>query len=193
MLQKFVFFMVCLISLEGYSQDLKMSIELSYPLPIDKNFVGDNYNGIIDLGFKYRFLEFNNIKLGGSLNIGYLKNSKSGHNQPFDVNLYAVQPRIFAELNLASLTKFHPSIGLGYSLLYFKVVNNAAAFNSNVSTNSQNESGLNINTGLAYDVTDKIMIQVQYDFIKVGVDNEVPDIKYNTNINCLKIGLGYRF
>lgn len=193
MLQKFVLSMLCLLSFEGYSQDSKISIELSYPVTIDNNFIGENYNGIIDLGFKYRFLELNSVNIGGSLNVGYLKNSKKAHNQPFDVNLFTVQPKIFAELNLASIPKLHPSIGLGYSVLYFKVVHNATVFNSDVSTNNQNESGLNINTGLAYDVTDKITIQAQYDFVKIGVDNEVPDIKNNTNINILKIGLGYRF
>lgn len=193
MLQKVILLLIGLISIKGLAQDSKMSIELSYPLPIDNNFVGDNYNGIIDLGFKYRFLELNSISIGGSLNIGYLKNSKKAQNQPFDVNLYSVQPRIFAELNLESIPKIHPSIGLGYSLLYFKVVHNAAVFNSNISTNNQNESGLNINAGLSYDLTDKFMIQAQYDFVNIGVDNDIPDITYNKNINILKIGLGYRF
>ncbi|WP_282031870.1 outer membrane protein [Winogradskyella eximia] len=193
MLQKVILLLIGLISIKGLAQDSKMSVELSYPLPIDNNFVGDNYNGIIDLGFKYRFLEFNTIKIGGSLNIGYLKNSKKANNQPFTVNLYPIQPRVFAELTLPSIPKFHTSLGLGYSLLLFKVANNNVALNSNVSTDIQNESGLNINTGVAYDVTEKLMIQAQYDFVNIGVDNDVPDIAYNKNINILKIGLGYRF
>lgn len=193
MLQKIIFLIICFVSTKNYSQDSKINIELSYPIPIDKNFVGKNFNGIVDLGLKFRFLEFNIVNIGGSLNTGYLKNSKSDRVQPFDVNLFTIQPRVFAELNLPSIPKFHPSIGLGYSIFMFKPVNNRTAFESNISTESINESGLNINTTLAYDITDEILVIVQYDFVKIGVDNDVPDITYNTNINILKIGLGYRF
>tara|TARA_R110002049_G_scaffold237427_1_gene410520 strand:+ start:393 stop:974 length:582 start_codon:yes stop_codon:yes gene_type:complete len=192
MFRKLVLLIICFITIESYSQDSKISVELNYPIPIDKNFIGDNYNGIIDLGLRYRFLEFNVIKIGGSLNTGYLKNSEKGHNQPFDVNLFTIQPRVFAELNLPSIPKFHSSIGIGYSMYMFKPVNNRALSNSNISTKSTNESGLNINTGVAFDITDKIMVQIQYDFVRIAVDDNVPDIKYNTNINILKIGLGYR-
>ena len=64
--------------------------------------------------------------------------------------------------------------------------------NPNSSSSSQTESGINLILGVAYDITKKLFTQVQYDFIKIGVDNEVPDTKYNRNINILKIGLGYR-
>ena len=64
--------------------------------------------------------------------------------------------------------------------------------NPNSSSSSQTESGINLNLGVVYDITDRLFAQVQYDFVKIGVDNEVPDIKYNTNISILKIGLGYR-
>jgi len=195
MFRKIILIGLCLLAFESYAQDSKLNIELCYPLSIDKNFVGENYNGIIDLGLRYRFLELNVVNIGGSFNIGYLKNSKDARNQPFDVNLYTLQPRFFAELNLPSIPKFRPSFGLGYSLFLFNVSNNQPIFDSNISSNieNQNKSGINMNSGLAYDITEKIIIQVQYDFVKIGIDDNVPNITYNTNINIIKIGLGYRF
>ena len=52
------------------------------------------------------------------------------------------------------------------------------------------ESGVNLNLSLSYDITENFFLNAQYDFVKIGVDNDIPDTKYNTNI--LKIGLGLR-
>ena len=60
------------------------------------------------------------------------------------------------------------------------------------SSASENESGINLNLGTSYDITNKIFAIIQYDFIKITVEDEVPDTKYNTNINIIKIGIGYR-
>lgn len=191
--RKIILLVLCLISFESYAQNSKFNIELSYPLPIDDNFLGSNYNGITDLGLRFRFLELDAISIGGSLNIGYFKNSKSDRVQPFDVNLFTIQPRVFAELNLSTIPKFHPSVGLGYSILNYRIANNQPVLNQNVSNENMNESGFNINAGVAYDISDKIIIIVQYDFVKITLDDNVPDITENTNINIFKIGLGYRF
>ena len=136
----------------------------------------------------------NFLNIGASLNAGILKNSKEDRVQPFDVTTFVIQPRIFAELDSESLTKFHPSIGLGYTFMSFNTsgIDILNPDNPNSSSSSQTESGINLILGVAYDITKKLFTQVQYDFIKIGVDNEVPDTKYNRNINILKIGLGYR-
>lgn len=185
-----------LCCIKSFSQDSKFSVELSYPLPIDKNFIGHNYNGIVDLGIKYRFANLHSINIGGSLNGGIFKNTKADAVQPFDVTAYAIQPRIFAELNSKFLQKFHPSIGLGYIFLMFKS-KNIQTFNPEepmiiTSSASENESGINLNLGTSYDITNKIFAIIQYDFIKITVEDEVPDTKYNTNINIIKIGIGLR-
>ncbi|EPR72911.1 hypothetical protein ADIWIN_1999 [Winogradskyella psychrotolerans RS-3] len=193
MFQKIALFLLCIVSIEGYSQESKFNIELSYPLTIDNNFVGKNYNGVIDIGLRFRFLELNTIYIGGSLHTGYLNNSKSERFQPIDVNLFTIQPRIFAELNLPNLPKLHPSLGVGYSMFVFKPVNNQPSLSPNTTYKSESESGVNINIGVAYDISNKILIQLQYDFVKIGVADDVPNITYNSNINILKIGLGYRF
>jgi hypothetical protein len=39
------------------AQSTNLSLEVSYPLTVDKNFVGDHYRGTIDFGVAYRFRE----------------------------------------------------------------------------------------------------------------------------------------
>ncbi len=84
---------------------------------------------------------------------------------------------LFGELNLKSIIKFHPSVDIGYTIMLFDISG------TNISDSSNTQHGFNLNFGIAYDIFKNIFAQVQ--------DN-VPDIKFNTNINILKIGLGYR-
>ena len=192
MKQKFLLTLLLIFSIKSFSQDSKFSLELNYPIPIDNNFVGENYNGIIDIGADYRIANLNPVNIGISLNGGVLVNNSNQNNgfQNFKVTSYVIQPRIFGELHLESIDKFHPTVGLGYTIMVF----NASGTNNgfDVSDSSDTQSGFNFNFGLAYDITEKLFVQAQYDFVKIGVDNDVPDIKFNTNVNILKIGLGYR-
>ncbi len=108
----------------------------------------------------------------------------------FKVTSYVIQPRIFGNLDLESIDKFHPTVGLGYTIMVF----DASGINNgfDVSDASDTLSGFNFNFGLTYDITEKLFVQAQYDFVKLRVDNDVPDLKFNTNVTILKIGLGYR-
>ena len=195
MKQKLLLTLILIFTIKSFSQDSKLSLELSYPVPIDENFIGQNYNGIADLGLKYRFSNLELLNIGIGVNAGMYKNTKNDRVQPFDVTTYIFSPKIFAELKLKPLTKLHPTIGVGYSFINANSTD-VEGFNienySSISS-SETESGMNLNLGIAYDITDKLFAQVQYDFIKIGVNKDVPDIKYNTNINILKIGLGYQF
>lgn len=193
MKQKLLLTLLLFFSIKSFSQDSKFSIALNYPIPIDDNLIGQNYNGIIDAGLKFRFVNLEFINIGASFNAGMYKNTKENRVQPFDITTYIFSPRIYAEFNIKSLTKLHPSVGLGYSILNFRA--DVDGFNNQDGlsvSSSESENGINLNLGIAYDITNKWFAQIQYDFIKIGVDNEVPDITYNTNINILKIGLGYR-
>ncbi len=192
MKQKFLLTLLLIFSIKSFSQDSKFSLELNYPIPIGNNFVGENYSGIIDIGADYRFANLNPVNIGISLNGGVLVNNSNQNNgfENFKVTSYVIQPRIFGELDLESMDKFHPTVGLGYTIMVF----NASGTNNgfDVSDTIDTQSGFNFNFGLAYDITEKLFVQAQYDFIKLGVDSDVPDIKFNTYVNILKIGLGYR-
>ncbi len=43
-------------AIKTFSQDYKFNAELNIPFPFDNNFIADNYDGIIDIGVKYRFV-----------------------------------------------------------------------------------------------------------------------------------------
>jgi len=192
MKQNFLLTLLLIFSIKSFSQDSKFSLELNYPIPIDNNFVGENYNGIIDIGVDYRLANLNPVNIGISLNGGVLVNNSNQNNgfRDFKVTSYVIQPRIFGNLDLESIDKFHPTVGLGYTIMVF----DASGINNgfDVSDASDTLSGFNFNFGLTYDITEKLFVQAQYDFVKLRVDNDVPDLKFNTNVTILKIGLGYR-
>ncbi|MES2853869.1 MAG: hypothetical protein V4698_13235, partial [Bacteroidota bacterium] len=103
-------------TIKSFSQDSKFSIDANYPIAIGNNFLGQNYNGLVDLGAKYKFSDNKIVDIGASINFGFFQNTKSGAtalNQLFDVKVFPIQARIFAEFNIQNLKKLHPQIGLG--------------------------------------------------------------------------------
>ncbi|WP_299517413.1 hypothetical protein, partial [uncultured Flavobacterium sp.] len=88
------------ITINSYSQNSKLSLELNYPIPFDNNFIADNYKSIIDVGAKYRFINSKVINMGVALNAGvlYFKNNQS-YLQDYKVTNYMIQPKIFGEFN----------------------------------------------------------------------------------------------
>lgn len=187
MMQKLFLGILLIFAIKSFSQDSKYSLELNFPIPVDENFIGKNYSGIIDFGAKARFTKLKTVNVGASLNVGMLVNNWT---QNVKVRSYVIQPRVFGELFIKSISNLRPSIGLGYAIMAF----NALGSNNGIDVSRLNEtqSGLDFNLGLSYDITEMLFAQAQFDFIKLGVKNEIPGIKFNRNINILKIGLGYR-
>jgi hypothetical protein len=189
--QKLLLIVLFIFTIKSFSQDSKFSIEANYPFAIDNNFLGEDSYGLVDLGLKYRFAEFNPIQIGVSINGGVLIDNSNQNNSPQDflVTTYSIQPKIFTELNLESMEKLHPFLGLGYTFMNFQL--SGSNNGMDVSGESDNLSGFGLNLGVAYDISNNVFVQVQYDFTKLNVD-DVPDIKYNTNVNLLKIGIGLK-
>ena len=173
----------------SFSQSSDFTIEANYPILIDDNYYGKEFNGIVDIGAKYRFSKLKDLKVGAAINCGLLINS-SNLNQDFSdfkITSYLIQPKIFTELDLANL---HPFIGFGYSFL----ISNVSGTNSgiDVSNASNTKNGFSVNLGTYHYLTEKIFVQVQYDFVKFRTNEEVPDDNFITYMNILKIGLGLR-
>ncbi|TDE30273.1 porin family protein [Flavobacterium ranwuense] len=190
MKQKLLLALLLIFSIKSLSQDSKLSIEMNFPIPIDQNFIGKSYNGIIDVGAKYRFAEITNFNIGTSINGGILVNNTNKNNgiQDFKVTSYLIQPKVFAELKIESISKFHPFVGFGYTFMIF----DASGTNNGFDVSDSTHSGINANFGIAYDITNRIFAEIQYDYVKLKVDNETPNTTFNTNVNLLKIGLGFR-
>lgn len=189
-----IFVLLC-FTFFSFSQEKKWSLEAHYPFPVDDNFVGKNYNGIIDLGAKYRFLEANFLRVGAGLNGGILKGENQMQNWEsvnfeFNVMVYYIQPKVFAEFNIAKAPEFHPFVYAGYNFMIFSA-NPSSGYD--VSSETETQSGFNIGAGFSYDINDTFFAQIQYDFTKINLENGIPDITYNTNVNLIKIGVGMRF
>ncbi len=192
---KLIIIPLILITINSFSQVSKFTVEANYPIAIGDNFLGKNYNGLIDLGAKYRFYHNEVIDIGVSLNFGFFKNTKSGAtnlNQLFDIKIFPVQPRIFIEFNIPNIEKIHPQIGVGYSILIYNSMWSEKRKLSLPADIAYNKSGFNFNIGLSYDLTDKLYFHVHYDFIKTLVENGIPDLSYNTDINIVKLGIGFK-
>ncbi len=191
------FFLLAFLVLgfNSFGQITKFSVEASYPLPIDKNFVGDNFTGIIDVGLKYRIKNLRVINFGFSLNAAYFTDSRSeyfpGPDEVLDfkTSLYMIEPKIFAEINLKGLTKLRPSAGIGYTFLMSDTKFDSPDF----SNETTNQGGINGNIGLSYDIAKKLYILAHYDYtILSQLESGIPKTDYNTKISVVKIGLGLR-
>lgn len=184
-MKKLLFLITVLIfSLKSFSQDSKISLEVNYPIPMGDNFIGEFYDGIADIGIDYKFFNKSAFNLGASLNGGVLLNNSF---QNVTTTAYTVQPRLFGELIV--LDKVRPSLGIGYSLIF---LNTSGSDNVGTFENNDSQEGVNFNLGIAYDITAKFFAQIQYDFIKLGSEDNITNTKFNTQVHLLKIGLGYR-
>lgn len=178
----------------SFSQTSKWSLEANFPVSLGNNFFGE-YGGIVDLGVKYRMVNISNISLGVSVNGSYFKKKSQRYapeypgdfQDPYEAsefNNFTILPRAYAELNMESLPKLHPFLGIGYSFLMFNTSSSGLMSASSVSLN-----GLNINGGVYYLLTEGIFAQIQYDYIKLFDEFEYAPSK-NGNVSILKMGLG---
>lgn len=186
-MKRFLILLFLILSTKAVSQVSKFSIEANFPIPVGNNFLNENFDGVVDLGLKYRFINAKIINIGTSINGGLLQND-TNQNQGINSTAFIIQPKVFAELNLF-LTKFRPFIELGYSFLIFNV---DVATGLNNFTDSNTEGGFNANFGLAFDIFKKFFLQIQYDFIRLNADNNFANTSFNRSLGIIKLGLGFR-
>lgn len=182
---------ILILSFSSYAQDSKFSVEVNYPVSFGNSYFGEAYDGIVDIGANYRIINLDLISLGTSLNAGIFKNQDERLAEFIDVYVYTIQPGIFGELNLPSLSRLRPSVGVGYSFMIFNQINQSPLLDRE--SFSETEGGINLNFGIAYDLTSRLFIQIQYDYIKLLTQDDYLRSTVNSKINIFKAGLGYRF
>lgn len=189
---RFLLIVILFYGVNLYSQDQKFSLEASYPLTIDNNFIGDRSFGVIDLGIKYSVVNLEVLNIGLGVNGGVLVDNTNQANFPLDFKrtIYTIQPKVFGEFNLRNITKLHPFVNLGYS--FVRISLSGANNGQNVSGFSETLGGVNVGLGVKYDLFSRVFLLAQYDFSKLDPGN-APDTSYNTNFSLLKIGVGLRF
>ena len=180
--KKILVIIILAISINSFSQNSKFSIELSYPILVnekgnDLDFI--DFNGIIDLGVKYNLTENKKINLGVGINTTLLKFKVNDRFTNFTRNHYIFQPKIFGKINLIENEKLALITGLGYSF----------DFNSTENGKGKTYSGINLNAGLRYLLTEKIFLNLQYDFIMY---NKSELVYYNENLSLVKLGIGIK-
>lgn len=188
MIRKLIFVLLFSISMQAIAQDKKWSVEANYPISVGDE-IGNDPDGIIDVGIKYRFLDFNIVKLGVGVNAGFSKKNISYNTSTqfdFDETNLIIQPKVFAEFTIPAIKKLHPSIGLGYSIVKYK---QDGIFSGTNDTYKDSNGGINLNLGLSYDISSKFFVQVQYDYI----GGEFTQVNMKQDVGLLKLGVGFRF
>ena len=184
-----------LLSINAISQNKKFSIDLNYPLSLSSGEL-DNISGIIDGSLKYRFKETDLLKFGISYTFDLLKGKISPFvNQPdLNSNYIFHHLDVFTELNLNSTDKFHPFFGLGYTMLNYDY-EYLYGYNefTEIRTKKENDSGINFNLGLTYDISDTFFVQTYFHYIRTFRKSFISDKNIGINYNQIKFGLGYRF
>ncbi|KAB1153371.1 porin family protein [Tenacibaculum aiptasiae] len=182
--------LLLVFTINSFSQNSKLSIEAGYPLPFGDNFISQNYDGIIEVGLNYQAYNLNIVNIGFSVDANFLYKSDANNAPLSNVTVFMLKPKVIGQFNIKSIEKLHPQVGIGYSFLFYNVESNISP--SLINNTDRTNKGINLNLGLLYDITQKVYVHAQYDFIKIGADNNALNIGYNTNINILKFGLGYR-
>ncbi|WP_394747879.1 outer membrane beta-barrel protein [Spongiimicrobium salis] len=183
MIQKLLLAATLFISLNILAQDdsKKWSVALNYPLSDELNSTG-----IFDLGVKYRFVDFNFVRLGASLNGGLFLDESNDPSFDFNRQLYYIQPKVFGEFIIPGLKKLRPFAGIGYSRFTQRISGLLGSPQTTV------EDGFGANLGLTYDFGKNWFITAQYDYTNVkqrGLDLN----RFNTSIDLVKVGIGIRF
>ena len=71
-LKHYLFILYCFFLGPLYGQSLSWQVQLNYPIPIDNNFVGENYTGFIDVGAGLKCADFDFIWLEPNINLSVL-------------------------------------------------------------------------------------------------------------------------
>lgn len=187
-------FAICSMS-SFYAQDKNWSVEVNYGVVPQDGFGGED--NILDLGLKYRFLNFKFLELGVGVNGGFsrldLVNTSGGGGL---TESFYIQPRLFSEFSIPGSERLRPSIGLGYSIVKQEF---EQRFGESQTIGDTTNGGFNFNLGLSYDITKRFFVQAQYDFINLKLNDEIQfegeNVRQNgnTKLNNIKLGLGFRF
>ena len=177
-----------------HGQNYRWTTSLNYPITIDQNFIGENYNGFLDIGLSYQCVNYDYLSIGASINAGIFSNNDNldiTSIDNFKAITYSIEPKISFIGTIPSLEVIHPFIGLGYSFFLFDI----SGVNQGLGIVEHGDTlyGFSFNTGLQIDISNRVFINLEYDFTKVDRDDLVPDTRYNKNVNFVKLGAGFRF
>lgn len=176
------------LSVVGFAQESKLSLEVNYPIATGNNFIKENYTGVIDIGIRYKFAQPSKVGYGMSLHTSLYSNETTLA-EFFSNKVLSVQPGLFIELDAGSNERFSPYIGVAYNALLFNTDN----FLGIRESDSKIHHGLTGTIGFFFDISTKFYLNGQYSYNKVFYKQGASVSSFFTDISTLKAGVGYRF
>ena len=171
MTKKFFLGIFLFVAFQTFAQqEDKWSLEANYSIVPSNGFFGND--NVIDVGIKHRFVENKLLTAGLSLNTTYFVGNENFVIPDSNDNFFIFQPRVFSEFKLPFSKRLRPTLGLGYSFF---------------AGTSVPVNGFNFNTGLIYDISDKLYVQLHYDFISLQ------SISSSEGYNNFRLGVGFKF
>jgi len=170
---KLLFSLLLFVSIEAIAQEKNWSVETNFSAVPSDGFGGSDI--VINFGLKYRFLKSNVVNLGLGVDGGYFLEAPFFLRSNLYGNLFLFQPKLVSEFNLPFSERLKPTLGLGYSVFTGSTIDSGSL------------GGFNLNLGLAYEMSDRWYIQLQYDYIDLT--------KFNAGegFNNFRLGIGFRF
>lgn len=155
----------------------------------NENIISDGFNGIVGISANYEVYQDEMISIFGGLNIDYLQT----RDYFLQNDILIWNPNASIEID-AFKGKLKPYFGLGYAFFSndFKFEN--ASFDLSdpafmTRTTKLSFSGLTINPGLKYHVSDLVFIEGSYKYFPVNSN----DINGSSNTHFINLGLGFKF
>lgn len=155
----------------------------------NENIISDGFNGVVGISVNYAVYQDEIISIFGGLNIDYLQN----RDYFLQKDIIIWNPNASIEID-AFKGKLKPYFGLGYAFFSndFKFEN--ASFDPSdptfmTRTTKLSFSGLTINPGLKYHVSDLVFIEGSYKYFPVNSK----DINGSSNTHFINLGLGFKF
>ena len=173
----------------------KFSASLNYPLTLNDEDLKEVYNGTIGAEVFYQLATAGPIKFDLGVSGTFLDGDPRVPNSITffsKVRSTLIQPKIQARIDAPGLSKFHPTLALGYTAQFVSYDIQLGREDEGRDLR-ENFSGFNASLGFQYDFGKLIFFTLQYDYTTLSNIEETGDrSKDIESIGLLKAGLGVR-
>jgi opacity protein-like surface antigen len=155
----------------------------------NENIISDGFNGLVGISANYAVYQDEMISIFGGLNIDYLQT----RDYFLQNDILIWNPNASLEIDVFK-GKLKPYFGLGYAFFSNDFKFETASFDPSdpafmTRTTKLSFSGLTINPGLKYDVSDLVFIEGSYKYFPVNSKY----INGSSNTHFINLGLGFKF
>lgn len=174
------------------AQDTNISFEMSYPLAIGNNTFESLYEGLLDMGFKYRFYSKREGELALGLHSGYYHcNNKPEFNSPdFEVYAFTIEPKLYVQWHPKDFAWFRPYAGIGYTWIKFDSAGSLG--NQDVSKEFLWDQGISSVAAFAFYINKRLYVHAAYHYFYL-TDTQMMGNAYTAHVQSLKFGVGMHF